>query len=130
MPIEVGIWRLGAKLEPVSYSRMDSENRLETVLADDVAVIDPDLLLIGRQVPTAFGKFIDLLALDSEGRVVVLELKRDRTPREVIAQLLDYGSWVRDLEDGEFVSIFEGVLVNHYPDHAKTLSRLTPGSYL
>src|SRR5690606_37380981 len=72
MPIEVGIWRLGAKLEPVGYSRMDSENRLETVLADDVAVVDPDLLLIGRQVPTAFGKFIDLLALDSEGRVVVL----------------------------------------------------------
>ena len=120
MPIEVGIWRLGAKLEPVGYSRMDSESRLETVLADDVAVVDPDLLLVGRQVPTAFGKFIDLLALDSEGRVGVLELKRDRTPRDVVAQLLDYGSWVRELEDDDIASIFEAFLAKYYPEHKST----------
>jgi hypothetical protein len=29
-----------------------------------------------------------------EGRIHVIELKRDRTPREVVAQILDYGSWV------------------------------------
>lgn len=120
MPIEVGIWRLGAKLEPVGYSRMDSENRLESVLAEDIAVVDPDLLLIGRQVPTAFGKFIDLLAIDSEGRVVVLELKRDRTPREVVAQLLDYGSWVRGLEDEDLGSIFEMFLGKYYPQFKTT----------
>jgi hypothetical protein len=28
---------------------------------------------------------------------VVLELKRDRTPREIVAQALDYASWVKDL---------------------------------
>ncbi len=116
MPIEVGIWRLGDKLEPIGYSRMDKENRLESVLTDDLTVVDPGFMLIGRQVPTAFGKFIDLLALDSEGHVVVLELKRDRTPREVVAQLLDYGSWVRGLEDDDLASIFESFYAKHYPE--------------
>ncbi len=117
MPIEVGLWKLGDRLQPVDFSRMDSENRLETVLAGDITVVDPDLLLIGRQVPTAFGKFIDLLAMDSEGRLVVIELKKDRTPREVVAQLLDYGSWVRDLEDEDIAGIFDTYVAKHYPAH-------------
>jgi hypothetical protein len=117
MPIEVGLWRLGERLQPVEFTRMNSENRLETVLADDITVIDPDLLLIGRQVTTAYGKFIDLLALDSEGQVVVIELKKDKTPREVVAQLLDYGSWVRGLEDDDIVGIFDAYLSKHHPAH-------------
>ena len=120
MPIEVGIWKLGETLEPIGYSRMDSEQRLETVLADDVSVIDPGLLLIGRQVRTAYDKFIDLLALDSEGQLVVIELKRERTPREVVAQLLDYGSWARELEDDDIASIFDSYLVKYFPEHKAT----------
>ena len=37
------------------------------------------------------------LALDADGRAHVLELKRDRTSRDVVAQALDYGSWVQGL---------------------------------
>ena len=106
MPLEVALWRLGDKPERVTYSTIDAESRLETVLTDDLTIIDPNLLLIGRQVATAYGKFIDLLALDSEGNLIVIELKRNRTPREVVAQLLDYGSWVRGLEDTDIASIF------------------------
>lgn len=56
-----------------------------------------DLLIVGRQVRTGYGGFVDLLALDSDGRVHVLELKRDRTPRDVVTQTLDYGSWAQRL---------------------------------
>jgi hypothetical protein len=107
MPIEVGLWKLGERLEPVAFTRMDTEHRLEELLAEDITVVDPELLLIGRQVPTAYGKFIDLLAIDAEGRLVVIELKKDRTPREVVAQLLDYGSWVRGLESDDVSGIFD-----------------------
>jgi hypothetical protein len=37
----------------------------------------------------------------------VIELKRDRTPRDVVAQLLDYGSWVRDLSYEEITETYE-----------------------
>ncbi len=53
------------------------------------------------------GKFIDLLGVDADGVLHILELKRDRTPRDVVAQALDYGSWVETLTHEDVVSIFE-----------------------
>ena len=120
MPIEVGLWKLGDRPTPVSFEPIKSEGRLEDLLAQDIGIIDPNLLLIGRQVPTAYGKFIDLLAIDADGKLVVVELKRNRTPREVVGQLLDYGSWVRSLEDDDIAVIFERYLQKYFPDHEGT----------
>ena len=107
MPIEVGIWRLGQRVERIIFRPMPSESRLEDIIAEDIGILDPALLLIGRQVPTSYGKYIALLAMDGDRRLVVIELKRDRTPREVVAQLLDYGSWVRRLGDEDIASVFD-----------------------
>ena len=111
---------MAESLEPIGYSPMESESKLESILAADISVVDPDLLLIGRQVPTSYGKFVDLLAIDSNGRVVVLELKRDRTPRDAVAQLLDYGSWARELEDEDLAVIFASFVAKHFPEHQAT----------
>lgn len=51
------------------------------------------MCFIGRQVNTNLGTTIDLLALDGTGDVVVVELKRDRTPRDTLAQALEYASF-------------------------------------
>jgi hypothetical protein len=117
MAIEVGIWKLcdGKKTQRVQFSSMKSENLLEDILDNDVSIMDPKLLVIGRQVQTAFGKFIDLLAMDADGKLIVIELKRDRTPREVVAQLLDYGSWVRTLEDEDIAGIFDAYVSKYHP---------------
>lgn len=106
MPIEVGIWRLGKELCRVEFRPLESEAKLEETLAGDLSLVAPDLLLIGRQVPTAFGKFIDLLAMDRDGNLVVVELKRDKTPREVVAQTLDYASWVESLSYDQIAEIY------------------------
>jgi hypothetical protein len=108
MPIEMALWRLdGGKCIPVPASSLDAEKRLEDILEKDIGILGlGQLLVIGRQVPTRFGKFIDLLALNSSGDVYVIELKRDRTPREVAAQALDYGSWVRELGYDDLVELF------------------------
>ena len=45
---------------------------------------DDKVLVIGRQVTTNLGGFVDLLGLDRDGNVVVVELKRDRTPRDTL----------------------------------------------
>ena len=95
MPIEVGIWKLGKNLQRVKTVSMNSESRLEDYLREDLSIVAPDLMLIGRQIATDYGKFIDLLAMDADGNLTVIELKRDRTPREVVAQVLDYASWLR-----------------------------------
>jgi hypothetical protein len=94
---------------------MPLESRLEELLETDPSILGLPVLIIGRQVPTAYGKFIDLLGIDAEGVLHVLELKRDRTPREVMAQVLDYGSWVQDLTNEEVRGI--------YGDYAPTRGR-------
>jgi RecB family endonuclease NucS len=98
MPVEVGIWRIGnGSPERVHFSPIEKESKLEEVLHADIGVLDPSLMVVGRQVPTAYGKFVDLLTIDAQGDLTIVELKRDRTPREVVAQVLDYASWVQDL---------------------------------
>jgi len=78
MPIEIGIWRLGDAPQKIDLSPIDSEARLEAALAKDLSIISSDLLLIGRQVATAYGKFIDMLAMDASGNLSVIELKKQR----------------------------------------------------
>lgn len=63
-------------------------------------------MLIGRQEDTGFGGRIDLLAIAPDGSVVLIELKRDRTPREVVAQALDYASWVSRLGTEDIAAIY------------------------
>lgn len=72
----------------------------------DGIVEDGKLLIIGRQVPTNLGGFIDLLGIDRHGNVVVLELKRDRTPRETLAQAFEYASSVEGLDLEQLEAIF------------------------
>jgi len=42
------------------------------------------------------GGRIDLLAIAPDGALVIIEIKRGRTPREVVAQALDYAGCVLD----------------------------------
>lgn len=98
MALEMNLWRVdGSALKELGASRLDEERRLEDWIVVDPAVLGMRLAVVGRQVSTPFGGRIDVLALDQESNCVVLELKRDRTPREVVAQLLDYASWVSGL---------------------------------
>ena len=106
MPIEVGIWRLGQKPIRINMSIIDSEAKLEDTLAQDITILSSQLMLIGRQIPTAYGKFIDLLAMNASGNLSIIELKKHRTPREVVAQLLDYASWVQNLSHEDITNIY------------------------
>ena len=105
MPIEVGVWRVDHGLKSLSFKEMDQESVLQQIIADDISVVDPRLMVIGREVMSHMGGHdggrVDVLAIDGDGNLAVIELKRNRTPREVVAQILDYGSWVRHLTTEE-----------------------------
>lgn len=107
MALELGVWRIDESLARIAPSKLDQESRLEDFIHRDVSLIRDDLWIIGRQVLTGFGHFIDLLAMDASGTLTVLELKRDKTPREVVAQLLDYGLWIKDLGREDVERIFD-----------------------
>src|SRR3954454_21758939 len=93
MPVNFGLWRLdGETVTKVETASLSAEERLEDFGESRIDILGlGDLLVVGRQVITAFGKRIDLLAIDAQGDLQILELKKDRTPREVVAQALEYG---------------------------------------
>ena len=102
MRLEVKLWKVeDDRLAAVESARLDFEDRLEDWLCQDIGLLSHDLLVIGRQIHQ-YGGVLDLLAVDRKGNLVVIELKRDKTPRDVVAQALDYASWVKRL-DGEDV---------------------------
>ena len=112
MPDEVRLWQIGPdeNLSEIQQAPLNLEARLQEWLAHDISILDSNLLVIGREVETDYGGYIDLLCIDAGGDLVVVELKRDRTPREVIAQVLDYGSWVADLSHARVASIAQAYL--------------------
>ena len=80
-----------------SAQQLDTTNRMETEgLLEDILTANPDMLedglqLVGRQTSTAGGP-LDLLGVDTDGRLVVYELKRGRLNRDAVAQVIDYAS--------------------------------------
>lgn len=93
------LWSIaGETLAPLAPQRLESEDRLERWLEADIGLLNPGLLLIGRQVATPYGGRLDLLAVDADGSLTIIELKRDRTPRDIVAQVLDYASWIARLD--------------------------------
>lgn len=103
MSFNMKIWRVkeGGDLKDIKLSTIDSEERLENWIDNDSSILGLELLIIGRQVTTQFGGRIDLLAIDRQGDLSIIELKRDKTPRDIVAQVLDYASWVRRLTYNE-----------------------------
>lgn len=100
MSTEIKTWQIiNGKLEPLEANLINEGKTetydLESWIASNPSIIGPGLVIIGRQVPTKSGP-LDLLAIDKSGNLVIIELKRDKLPREVMAQAMDYASDVAD----------------------------------
>lgn len=108
MSTEVAVWRMGPQPVRLTSSPLPAEKALEDLIETDPEIVGHRLLVIGRQVATAHGGYVDLLGLDEAGGLHVVELKRDRTPREVVAQTLDYGSWASGLSNADIESVWSG----------------------
>ena len=106
MPIRHAIWKVAAQPVPLIESSLVTEQLLEEMIIAAPRLLSDEWMLIGRQENTGFGGRIDLLAIAPDGALVLIELKRHRTPREVVAQALDYASWVEDLKADDIAGIY------------------------
>lgn len=106
MPIHHAIWQVGQSAAQLKPSKLSSETLLEQMIVQDPAILSPAWMLIGQQETTSHGGRIDLLAITPDGSLVLVELKRDRTPREIVAQALDYASWVTELGADRITQIY------------------------
>lgn len=91
------------------YAESHREIDLEVLLEKnpDYFFEQSKILIIGRQVTTDLNKYIDLLGVDIFGNAIAIELKRGKTPRETIAQILEYASYVERLDYARLNLIFQ-----------------------
>jgi hypothetical protein len=91
---------------------------LQRLLRDDIGVLDQNLMVISEE----FGNWedarrrIDLLALDKEGRLVVIELKRTEDGGHMDLQALRYAAMVSPMVFDDIVGAYEKFLARIDPD--------------
>jgi hypothetical protein len=106
MTIRHAIWKVGSKPASLSSSSLVSEQQLEDMIVAAPDILHDQWMLIGRQQDTGFGGRIDLLAIAPDGALILIELKRNKTPREVVAQAIDYATFVETLESDQIARIY------------------------
>jgi hypothetical protein len=92
---------------PLPTTALLNEQQLEDMIVSTPQILSSEWMLIGRQEQTGLGGRIDLLAIAPDASLVLIELKRNRTPREIVAQALDYASWVEQLTADKIVQIHQ-----------------------
>jgi hypothetical protein len=102
-----------------SFADLDLRERqnLQRLLRDDIKALDKNLLVISEE----FGDWedsrrrIDLLAIDKEGRLSVIELKRTDDGGHMDLQALRYAAMVSAMGLDEVVSAFDHFLTRTQP---------------
>ena len=106
---EIKLWKIddGGALSSLGAMRqLENELELEDLLVAHPDLLEPELELVGRQLPAA-GGWLDLLAIDATGRLVIYELKRGILGRDAVTQLLDYASALSEMEFGRLATHIE-----------------------
>jgi hypothetical protein len=106
------------------YERAD----LQRLLRNDITPLGDDLLVIAEE----FGQWedarrrVDLLALDTAGRLVVIEIKRTETGGHMDLQAIRYAAMVSTMSFDNVVTTYQGFLAKHHrSEHLDPRARLT-----
>ena len=80
------------KCKNIPYAK---EKEIEDLLEKNIDILVPDAFIIGRQVLTGHGLWIDLLVLDKDGDLVIIELKKAKARYKVVDQIWHYFTWIK-----------------------------------
>ena len=110
MSTKIKLWQINKDDKPIdvdteSFDVSNLEERLESWIETKPSILGVELLIINKQHSLPNGEKVDLLAIDADGNLVIIELKRDKGRREAIAQVLDYETLLSDLKEEELDEI-------------------------
>lgn len=102
MATEIKTWEIiNGELSEIDTSLAENGRKekddLEKWIKTNPNIIGDNILIFGEQVWTKSGP-LDFIGIDKHGNLVIVELKRDKLAREVLAQAIDYASDVANWE--------------------------------
>ncbi|MFZ0161058.1 MAG: hypothetical protein WAL50_18665 [Kineosporiaceae bacterium] len=116
-------------LVPFRRQAIDSgvyEQEIEDLLWDNLEEITGEnLFRIARQANLPSGGRPDIIALDQQGRVVVIEVKRD-VDRNQLAQALEYAGWARNTNLDELAKLFHAGVEGFWAEWQEFTGTTTP----
>lgn len=114
MPVKHRLWIVDAKPTQVPPTTLVDEKVLEDMIVAAPEILSDEWMLIGRQEATDGGGRADLVAIAPDASLILIELKRNKTPRDVIAQTLDYASWLSRIGAEDVAAMYK----RFRPDHS------------
>ncbi len=110
--MQTAIWRReDDEWRPLLPSSFPSEEKLHDLVQGAPNLLplsgDPTLTVLGREVPLGSG-YADLLAVEPDGRLVIVEIKLRRNAearRAVVAQILTYAAYLKGLTAAELADL-------------------------
>lgn len=104
----------------------DTEADLEQIIEQCPGLVRDDLLVVARQFRFSTRDRVDLLCLQNQTRWTIVELKRDKMPREVVAQAMDYAAQLTSMSAADLAEALEvqGHLKSLNPDDRQVVQRL------
>ncbi len=98
------------RVEEVDFARLGLRERrdIQEWIAVNPEILGDDLLVVGKEF-SGFDRTnerLDLLAVDADGRLVIIELKRDDTGADAHWQAIKYASYLRNATPEDIVSLF------------------------
>lgn len=93
-------------LSRIEEQELSSEEALENDLirSDGAQIGGVEVLYIDRQSSPGEGGIFDIVGIDEQGDIVIIELKRGRSPRDIVAQALEYAASIRNEDYGQLAS--------------------------
>ena len=95
------------RIEEVDFARLGFKERrdIQEWIAANPGILGEDLLIIAKEFSSFDGtnERLDLLAVDADGKLVVIELKRDDTGANVHWQAIKYASYLHHTKQEDII---------------------------
>lgn len=101
--------RQSDRIEEVDFARLGLKERrdIQEWVADNPGILGDDLLIIGKEFSgfDLTNERLDLLAVDRDGRLVIIELKRDDSGADAHWQAIKYASYFTRTTEEQIVGL-------------------------
>ena len=110
------------KLNQTTFQKENLKERydIQEWIEKNPAIIEEDLLIIGKEVILPSDIRLDLLAIDKQSNLVVLELKRDNSGKNIDWQAIKYASYCSSFSNTDIFRQF-AEYIEHSEDEAEAI---------